>query len=269
MPDYYIRTPDNADSRGPFDETKLLTLAEAGQIDPNTLYFDEDKEEWVPIALNEALKQQVFPETKKLELKIDCNGEASSAPTDDEPSGINVEQLLAAAEGDTDDTKHSKALKKSKDKAASIASAGIGLIMLAAALTFLIPHMEVLDANISSATYMSILNYPFLLVGIFDFLMAVFLFLAVTEVYSVIRVRAMVGLGFGLYLGWALGSPLLLGAWALGSAGMFSATLSNRYGTMVLSLAIGIAGNGYLAYLALNGDLSGFFEATTLNLIAE
>lgn len=269
MPDYYIRTPDNADSRGPFDEAKLLTLAEAGQIDGNTLYFDEDKEEWVPIALNEQLKAQVFPETKKLELKIDASASHGSAPGDDEPSGINVEQMLAAAEGDTQETKHKTALKKSKDRAASIASAGIGLIMIASALIFLFPHLEVLNSNLNSGTYASIVNYPFLIVGLFDFIMAVFLFLAVTEIYPLIRFRAMIGLGFGLYLGWALGDPILLGAWLLGSAGMFSATLSGRYSTMLACLAIGVVGNGYLAYMALNGDLTGFFEGVTFNLIAD
>lgn len=270
MPDFYIRTPDNAESRGPFDEAKLLTLAEAGQIDANTLYFDEDKEEWVPIALNEPLKEKVFPKVKKLALKIGSpSEETTSKPIDDEAGGLNVEEMLAAAEGDTRETKHKKALEKSKDKAASIATAGIGLVMLGTALTFLVPHLGVLNDTIGAETYASIVNYPFLMVGLFDFVMAIFLFLAVTEVYPAIRFRAAVGLGFGIYIGWALGDPILLGAWALGSVGMFVSTLSARYSTMLLALTIGIGGNAYLAYLALNGDLTGFFETTTLNLISE
>ena len=71
MSDYYIRTPEQNESRGPFDISKLLTLAEAGQINPNTLYYDEEKEEWIPIALNDALRAQVFPEREKLSLKIE------------------------------------------------------------------------------------------------------------------------------------------------------------------------------------------------------
>jgi hypothetical protein len=46
MADYYIRTPEREESRGPFDASQLLTLAEAGQITENTLHYDESKEEW-------------------------------------------------------------------------------------------------------------------------------------------------------------------------------------------------------------------------------
>ena len=54
MLEYYIRTPEQDESRGPFDASKLRTLAEAGQVTENTLYYDEDKEEWIPMASNEA-----------------------------------------------------------------------------------------------------------------------------------------------------------------------------------------------------------------------
>lgn len=69
MADYYIRTPDYENSRGPFDAAQLLSLAEAGQITENTLHYGEDKEEWVPIALNEKLNALVFPELEPLSLK--------------------------------------------------------------------------------------------------------------------------------------------------------------------------------------------------------
>ena len=45
MSEYYIRTPEQDESRGPFTVSKLNTLAEAGQVKENTLYYDEDKEE--------------------------------------------------------------------------------------------------------------------------------------------------------------------------------------------------------------------------------
>ena len=69
MADYYIRTPDYENSRGPFDAAQLLSLAEAGQITENTLHYDENKEEWVPIALNEKLNALVFPEREPLSLR--------------------------------------------------------------------------------------------------------------------------------------------------------------------------------------------------------
>ena len=70
MADYYIRSKDDNDSRGPFDLSKLQTLAEAKQIDENTLYYDEEKEEWLPVGLNAELKAAVFPVREKLKLNI-------------------------------------------------------------------------------------------------------------------------------------------------------------------------------------------------------
>ena len=112
MADYYIRTPDREESRGPFDSSQLLTLAEAGQITENTLYYDETKEEWIPIALNERLQKDVFPQREKLSLKVhqtseeQADPETESAPVEQE--GLNVEAMLAAAEADTEETRHLK-----------------------------------------------------------------------------------------------------------------------------------------------------------------
>ena len=50
MADYYIRTPDREESRGPFEASQLLTLAEAGQITENTLHYDETKKSGPPLA---------------------------------------------------------------------------------------------------------------------------------------------------------------------------------------------------------------------------
>jgi hypothetical protein len=69
MADYYIRTPDYENSRGPFDTEQLLSLTEAGQITENTLHYGEDNEEWVSMALNEKLNTLVFPEREPLSLK--------------------------------------------------------------------------------------------------------------------------------------------------------------------------------------------------------
>ncbi|MEM1222527.1 MAG: hypothetical protein AAGH40_07160 [Verrucomicrobiota bacterium] len=264
MQDYYIRTPDHEESRGPFNISKLLTLGEAGQINENTLYYDEDKEEWMPFALNEELKAQVFPERKKLELKI-SEKEKEEAPKDatkaeQERPKIEVDDMLAAAEGTTEDTKHLKKQEESFQKAASIASSGIGLMMLFSAVALLMPHFEIVDAAIEQEAYSTVLNYPFVVVGLFDLVMAIFLFLAVTEIYPLLRTRGMLTLGFGLYVGWALDDLALLGASAAGGIGIFLATVARTYSTMLSAILLGIGGNGYLAYFALTERFSGLFE---------
>ncbi|MEM8868250.1 MAG: hypothetical protein AAGC73_08280 [Verrucomicrobiota bacterium] len=265
MQDYYIRTPDHEESRGPFNISKLLTLGEAGQINENTLYYDEDKEEWMPIALNEELKAQVFPERKQLELKVAEveTTKKKKAAKEAQPEKIEVEELLAAAEGTTEDTKHLKEKEKSFEKAASVASSGIGLMLLLSAVALIMPHFDIVDRVIKEEAYATVANYPFLIIGLFDLVMAIFLFLAVTEVYPLLRARGMLTLGFGLYVGWALNDPILMGCCALGGLGLFWATIAQSYATMLSALLFGVLGHGYLTYQALNDRFAGFFDAVS------
>jgi hypothetical protein len=111
------------------------------------------------------------------------------------------------------------------------------------------------------------LNYPFIIVGLFDFLMAICLFLAVTEVYPILRGRAMITLGFGLYIGWALGDPLIMVASTAAGIGILYATIAQSYSSMITATVLGIAGNGALAYLAFTDRFAGFFDSAYFNLI--
>lgn len=266
MADYYIRTPEQDESRGPFDISKLLTLAEAGQVTPNTLYYDEEKEEWIPIALNEELNAEVFPEREKLSLQI--GEEATPGVDTKDPGGINVESMLAAAEGETAEKKKLTRQKKSFERAATISAVGLGLMMLFSALFMLLPLMPVLQSAIGDQQFATIFNHPTALIGVFDLIMAVLLLLSVTEVYPLVRGRAMLGLGFGVYVGWSLGDPILMGVSAAAGVGIFLATISQSLNTMIAAFILGIGGNLYLAYLALNGRFDGFFESIVFNLIA-
>ena len=278
MADYYIRTPDRAESRGPFDAKQLQTLAEADQINPNTLYYDEAKGEWVPLALNESLTSEVFPKAKKLTLKMGRSKDTPSAAStpaaeveaeaeEEEAESLNVEAMLAAAEADTEDTRYLKEQQQSFEKAVALANPGIGLMLLLSAVGLLIPHASVITTAFSKADYASLINHPLLLVGLFDCVMAGCLFLAVTEVYPLLRGRGMLGCGFGLYLGWALGDPLVMAACATAGVAIFYATIAQNYAVMLATLLLGIIGNGALAYLACMGHFSEFFERVHFNLL--
>ena len=59
--EYYIRKPDQETARGPYNIEKLQSLAEAGQVDTETLYYDENLETWAAIASNEELRHEIFP----------------------------------------------------------------------------------------------------------------------------------------------------------------------------------------------------------------
>ncbi len=266
MSDYYIRTPEQDESRGPFDISKLLTLAEAGQINPNTLYYDEDKEEWIPFALNDSLRAEVFPEREKLSLKI--NKEVKPELEEASNSDLNVESMLAAAEGDTDEKRKLTRQKKSFDRAANLSAAGLGLMMIFSALFMILPLIPQIQGALNDGNFASIFNYPTILIGVFDLILGVLLILSVTEVFPLARARAMLTLGFGVYVGWAVGDPLLMGLTAIAGVGIFLATISQSLSTMLLAFILGIGGNGYLAYLALDGRFDGFFDTIVMNLIA-
>jgi hypothetical protein len=266
MPDYYIRTPEQNESRGPFDISKLLTLAEAGQITPNTLYYDEEKEEWVPLALNETLKVKVFPEREKLALKV--TQASKPDPKEKEDKALKIETMLAAAEGDTAEKRKETRLKKSFNRAASISAVGLGLMMIFSALFMVLPLAPQIQAAQQIGNLAQIFNYPTLLIGLFDLVIGILLILSVTEVFPLARGRAMLTLGFGVYVGWAIGDPLIIGLTAAAGLGIFWATLSQRMSTMLFSFALGLGGNLYLAYLALDGRFDGFFNTVTLSWIA-
>jgi hypothetical protein len=269
MSDYYVRTPDQDESRGPFNLQKLLTLAEAGQINPNTLYYDEDEEEWIPIALNEDLKAKVFPVREKLSLKLGGGrdeDENYSEPEPDEGSGVDIADMLKAAEGETDETRHMRSSQKSFERAVAIGATTLGLMMLLAAVSFIVPHLSIIQGAVEENNFPAMLGYPFLLVGFFDLLMAILLLLSVTEIYPLIRGRGMLALGFGVYVGWALGDPLIMLAFGLGGGGLFLATIAQKFSIMLLAMVIGIGGNGVLAYLAISGRFAEFYSAIRFGL---
>jgi len=268
MTEYYIRTPDHDESRGPFDIPKLETLADAGQINQNTLYYDDSKEEWLPIALNESLRAAVFPEKEKLSLKIAVKKPAEeAAPEKDGKNDSNdVEAMLAAAEGKTEERRDLVRKQESFERAASISAVCLGLMMILSAGFLVFPLNSEISTAINGADYISILNYPVVLVGIFDLVLALLLLLTVTEVFPLVRGRAMLTLGFGVYVGWAIGDPLLVGIMAAAGLGLFLATIARSMAVMVVALLLGFGGHGYLTYLAMNGRFDGFFNSIVLNL---
>jgi hypothetical protein len=268
MPDYYIRTPDHNESRGPFDPMKLQTLAEAGQITENSLYYDESKEEWVPIALNKELLAEVFPEREYLKLKVQkTEKELEKKEAKRDPGGHHVEDMLSAADGKTKQRKAIKSREESRNKTANISAPALGFMMMGSAVFLLYPHFDIINEAIDSGSFGVFINRPFILLGLIDLILGIVLFLAVTEVYPVLRGRGMLTLGFGIYVGWALGDPILMGISAAAGVGIFLATITQRFSIMLLAVVLGVGGHGALAYLATTGRFTGFFERIAFDLI--
>lgn len=270
MEEYYIRTPDHEDSRGPFDVDKLQSLVAAGQVTPDTIYYDQEKETWLPISENEALKVAIFPVKKALGLKIGpAKSENPNDPKEDpkpEEPGVDLSEILAAADGEIGENSELKKKRMSSERASIAAPTGLACILLLSAVSLIYPLLSVLTSAFSDGEYLALLSYPFLLVGLIDLLLAVALGLGVTEVYNYVRGRAMLTIGFGLYVGWGLQAPEMTIAFALGGIGVFTATLAHRFGLLVAAITLGALGHLGLVYLAVTGRFSDFFEVVRIPL---
>ena len=258
--EYYIRQPDAEEARGPFTVDKLLSLVEAEQIDNETLYFVEETEDWVPVSSNEALRRELFPEKKKLNLKPKTAGDMNllNVEEDDDP-GVSVDEMLAAAEGDTEETRHVKNRIRMQEKAAALSLPVLGVIMLISAFINIFPNISVINLVINEEEFGLLLQSPLLMAGLLDFLLGVFLLLAVAEIFPILRFRAMLGFGYYGFFHWAQwynGDPnslYLMASSMAASLGIFICTLTLNLYLMVTFSLVGIGGLGGYAYLLFAG----------------
>ena len=251
--EYYIRQPEADNARGPFNLSKLTGMAETGQIDLNTLIYHEEK--WLAIGSSEELKQTIFPEKRKLGLKVKSDEDLNLLNVDeDEEETIAVADMLAAAEGDTEETKHIKEKAIWQNKAAAIAIPCIGVIMILSAITHIYPSIDIVQTVIDDEDYMLLLRRPLILVGALDLFFAISLFLSITEIYPLLRLRAMVGLGYFGFLHWATWQTgdqmsLYLMVSSIGAGmGIFICTLTLNFMLMASFAVFGILGVGSYFY---------------------
>ena len=133
MQEFYIRKEGDEDSRGPFTLEQLASLVEAGQIDRQTFYYDSIAEKWVEIQSNPELIATLFPTKRKLSVRQKEIGAAiNTKPTEDEQP-ITVEGMLAAAEGNTDETRGKRNRSSDRARAAQWGMRTLGLMSLTSA----------------------------------------------------------------------------------------------------------------------------------------
>ena len=101
--------------------------------------------------------------------------------------------------------------------------------MMASAIFLLYPHFEVIRVIFDESNYANLINFPFILLGLLDFVLGILLFLSVTEVYPILRGRGMLTLGFGVYVGWALTDPILTVIAAAAGVGI-NLSVDRRFG---------------------------------------
>jgi len=243
--EFYIRQAEETEARGPFTLEQLTSLAENGKADSDTLYYDAAAEEWLSINTNAALLEALFPAKKSLRVKAKepLHLHPLNIPRE-QGHAITVGEMLLAAEGRTQETRH-----RADPAIAQARAAGIGLntamaILFITAAAYLLPLIDVVMA----ADLRGILQAPFALLGLLNLSLGVCLALGAVAVYPGVRFAALLGLGFAGSL-FALEDqayPLALSAAA--ASGLYFSTIVLRLATVLAAAVLGVAGACGLAH---------------------
>ena len=245
--EYYIREASENEARGPFNIEQLISLAETGQVTVETLWYDAAIEDWTAIGATDDLKSTLFPEKRKLRMKVKEAG--SPARRSDLLPPITVEEMLAGAEGRTDETRDKINPLLMQAHAARIGMWAAVVCLALGAAGELLPSADAIQAMDID----KLIVEPLVFLGAIDLFIAIMLGLGVTAFYPFVRFRAALGLGlFGfVYYTQGLNMPLI--AAVAGCAGLYLQTVCvNMFPVIVVSLLgiAGMAGTSYFLLLA-------------------
>lgn len=244
--EFYIRSASETEARGPFSQEQLASLTEAGQVNPETLYYDATTEDWVAIGSNYGLRTILFPEKRK--LKIRTKDRVATLNKDNDVVGpVSVEHLLAAAEGKTDDVRVRADSLDSQERAARIGIYSAIVMLVISAASLILPAIDILTQLEFSKLYAQ----PFAVVGLLDLLLALLLSLGMFELYPLVRFRAAAGLGMMAFVYWLEADIPLLITSAIGLSGLYLTTLFTRNKTLIPAVLVGLGGLGTFAYFTL------------------
>ena len=161
---------------------------------------------------------------------------------------ISVHDMLAAAEGRTDDTKGKENPEINMARAARIGTISAVLSLVLAAASEILPATEVLTAFSPD----KLIAHPLVVFGVADLALAVLLGLGMVTLYPLVRFRAALGLGVMGFMFYAQGLTMPLGAVALGSIGLYLCTVVVSIVPAVVAGLAAIGGMGLLAWYFLS-----------------
>jgi hypothetical protein len=248
MQEYYIRKEGDEDSRGPFTLEQLTSLVEVGQVDRQTYYYDAIGEKWIEIQSNRELVDTLFPAKKKLVVRAKESVQTINVPPTEEETPITVEEMLAAADGRTAETASKRDLTGDRARNALWGMRLMATMLLVSAAGLLISNMNVL----STLEFFAIVSSALIVIGVVDLILALLLFLEVTSIYSLVRIRALLGAGFFLFYFLTQGEVIPAAAVSVGSACLYAGTLVSQLTGVVLIGLFGLAGMGGFAYILLH-----------------
>ncbi|MGE9295688.1 MAG: hypothetical protein ACQKBV_05315 [Puniceicoccales bacterium] len=253
MGEYYIREPESEDAKGPYDPGRIADLMEAGKASEATLYYDEDREDWLPLMECEEIRVAIQPQTKPLSLKPREEATDSLNVHDEQLPEQKVDDMLAAAEGNTEETRHLRKRSRQAETSAAISLPALAVIMLLAAIIDLWPNLPVITMIQNEGNWGLLLSHPLLIVGIFDLFLTLCCILSVTDVFPIIRFRVMLGLGYFGFIFWSWGEVPQMAAVIAGSLAAWVCTITLNLYAMVVCAVVGILGMGAVAFFTVLG----------------
>jgi hypothetical protein len=238
----YIRNATDTEAKGPYGIQQLTSLAEAGQITPDTLVYDATTEQWAALNTQAELMAQVFPEKKKLGLKAK-EFKALNKP-DEGVKPIDVNDMLAAAEGRTDDTADKKDPEIAMMRAARIGTWSAIVALLASAAGEVLPSVDLITAG----DVAKVLAQPLVLFGAFDVFLVVMLGLGMVSLYPFVRFRAALGFGYLAFISYVQGDHFTVLLAGIGAAGLYLCTIFTSLLPAIVAGAAAVGGMGMLAW---------------------
>ncbi|MBC2594274.1 hypothetical protein H5P28_08370 [Ruficoccus amylovorans] len=246
MAEFYIREADSEEARGPYSPERIADLLGAGRASAATLYYDEDREDWLPLSEGPAFQAILHPEQKRVQLKA-RDLPPVVEPAHHEPPPVTVDEMLAAAEGKSDETRHLRARENRMGKAAALSLPALVLMLALCAFTDIFPYWDIVMTIREERTWSLLLEYPMLILGAVDLFFVLCCILSATDVFPLIRIRAMLGLGFFTYIFWAWGEFPQSLAVAVGSLSLYVCTATLNLYAMILFAILGVGSFGALA----------------------
>ena len=244
--EFYIREASENEARGPFNIEQLVSLAETGQVTVDTLWYDPALEDWAVIGANDDLKAQLFPEKRKLRMKV--KEIIPQSKKEDSLAPITVEDMLAGAEGRTAETKDKVDPGIMQAHAARVGMWSAVACLVLAAAGEILPGADA----IAAVDLNKILAQPLLFLGALDLFIAVMLGLGVVTFYPFVRFRAAMGLGLFGFVFFAQGSPTPLLAEAAAAVGLYFATVWVDMLPVLVVSSVGVLGSAGTAYFLLS-----------------
>jgi hypothetical protein len=244
--EFYIRNESDTEARGPFNFEQLSSLAENGQVTRETLYYDAGQENWVAVGADADLVAKLYPEKRKLTVKPKAKI-ASLNQASESAAPIEVGDMLAAAEGRTEDTRDKVDPVEAQARAAKIGMLGATVALLASALGLLLPAITI----IVEGNYGALLTNPLTFLGVVDLVLFVLVLLGIASVYPVVRFRAALGAGFFGLVAWLQSDLTLLAAVLAGCVGLYFCTVLTRLGPVIVAVTLAAGGMGWFAYTAI------------------